>query len=141
MIVPDVNVLVALFRADHEHHEVVARWWRRTGEAGVSVTAPDLVWTGFVRIVTSSRVFRVPATVDEAFGFVKAVTAQPTYVPMGPLPHGMDEFERLCRDGQATGDFVPDAYVAAVARCLGAAVATLDRDFRRFDDLRLAVPS
>lgn len=141
MIVPDVNVLVALFRADHEHHEVVARWWRRTGEAGVAVTAPDLVWTGFVRVVTSPRVFKVPASVDEAFGFVKAVTAQSTYVAMGPLPHGMDEFERLCRDGHATGDFVPGAYVAAVARCLGAAVATLDRDFRRFDDLRLAVPA
>lgn len=140
MIVPDVNVLVALFRADHHHHELVSGWWHRTCEAGVTVTAPDLVWTGFVRIVTSPRVFTVPANVDEAFGFVKAVTAQPTYVAMGPLPHGMDEFERLCRDGHATGDFVPDAYVAAVARCLGASVATLDRDFRRFDDLRLAIP-
>ena len=141
MIVPDVNVLVALFRGDHEHHRTVADWWRRTSEAGVSFTAPDLVWTGFVRIVTSHRIFKVPASVDEAFGFVNALTAQPTHVTMGPLPHGMEEFERLCRDGHATGDFVPDAYLAAVARCLGAAVATLDRDFRRFDDLRLVEPA
>jgi uncharacterized protein len=141
VIVLDANVLVALYRADHPHHQLIAPWWARASTSGATVTAPDLVWTGFVRVVTSPRIFAVPATIEEGLGFVRAVRAHPAYLPTGTLPGVLDTFADLCSDGQVTGNLVTDAYIAAVAVSMGAELATLDRDFRRFDGLRILTPS
>ncbi len=137
MNVLDVNVLVALHRSDHVHHDVATRWWAGSSESGVPVTVPDPVWSGFVRVVTHRRIFAEASAQADAFGFVRAMLAQPTYLPIGPLPTLLAEFERLCVEGNSRADLVPDAYIAAVARCLGASVVTFDRDFRRFDGLSL----
>jgi predicted nucleic acid-binding protein len=45
-----------------------------------------------------------------------------------------------CREGAASGDLVPDAYLAAVATVLGAELVTADRDFARFPGLRWRHP-
>lgn len=118
--------------------DAVAReWWTHTRSTGRTVTTPDLVVTGFVRVVTHRRVFPEASTPAEAFDFVRAMYAQSTYLPLGPLPTLLTEFERLCVESGARADLVPGAYVAAVARSLGASVVTFDRDFRRFDGLSL----
>lgn len=137
MIIPDVNVLIALFRPEHPNHQAAREWWNTSAESGVPVTVPDLVWVGFVRITTNRRIFSVPATADEAWEFVRSVLGEPTYLHYAHHPRLLSEFESICSESQAAGDLVTDAYIAATARVLGAAVATFDRDFRRFDDLRL----
>lgn len=137
MIVLDVNVLVALFRRDHPRHDVVVDWWERNLADGTPITVPDVVLSGAVRIMTNGRIFAVPATPTEAFEFVRTVTDQPTYLAFRSPEAVIAEFERVCVQSDAGGDLVPDAYIAAVARCLGASVVTFDRDFRRFDGLSL----
>ncbi|MDQ2847636.1 MAG: PIN domain-containing protein [Actinomycetota bacterium] len=140
MMVLDVNVLVAAFRQDHPHHARTLPWWERQLAAGSSFCVPDDVWSGFVRVVTSTRIFTVPATASEAFAFVDATRQQSGYSCVPSIPGLLDLFGEICRSEQASGDLVPDAYIAAVARSLGAAVATFDRDFRRFDHLRTVAP-
>jgi toxin-antitoxin system PIN domain toxin len=137
VIVLDVNVLVALFDRAHVHHGVATKWWREAQSGGVPVTAPDLVWVGFVRLATHPKVSRKPGTVAEAHAFMETFTAQPLYLSYAHQPRVIPEFTAVCTESQARGNLVTDAYIAASARALGAAVATFDRDFRRFDDLRL----
>lgn len=137
MIVLDVNVLVALFDRAHVNYAVTTNWWRKAQSDGIPVTAPDLVWVGFVRLTTHPKVSRRPGTVAEAHAFMESFTAQPLYLTYAHQPRVIPEFTAICTEAQARGNLVTDAYIAASARALGAAVATFDRDFRRFDDLRL----
>lgn len=140
MILVDVNVLVAAHRADHSHHALVTPWFEALLDGAEAFTVPDAVWASFIRIVTHRRIFPVPSPTGDAFAFVRAVRAQPGHLPTAPSARHLDVFERVCADGQATGDLVPDAYLAALALDQGAAVATLDRDFTRFAGLRVVTP-
>lgn len=140
MIVADVNIMVAAFRGDHPHHSIVRPWFDRQLESVESLVVPNLVWVGFVRVVTSKRIFTVPATIDNALDFVDAVRAQPSYLALPALPKLLDVFGVVCRTQQVSGNLVTYAYIASVALGLGAAVASLDRDFRRFESLKIVEP-
>ncbi len=141
MIVLDVNVLLAAFRQDHPHHAPVRPWFEQTLARETAVVVPDLVWVGFLRIVTNDHVFAVPSPIGEAIAFLEAVTETASYVPVAGLSRGWSGFAGLAVEARAAGNLVPDAYVAAVADALACPVATMDRDFRRFPGLTVVDPS
>ncbi|WP_022885577.1 TA system VapC family ribonuclease toxin [Glaciibacter superstes] len=140
MIVLDVNVLLAAFRADHPHHPQVRPWSDQVFTTGDGIAVPDFVWVGFLRLVTSTHIFEVPSTVEEAFAFTEAVVTSPSYRSVPGLTDGLDIFKETATAGQARDNLIPDAYIAAVARAHSCPVVTLDRDFRRFDYLRIVDP-
>lgn len=141
MIVLDVNVLVAAFRQDHPHHSVARPWLIAALEADQPIVVPDSVWVGFVRVVTHPTVFAQPSPIEETSEFIDAVCRAPAFAIVTPPTDAPARLAELCRDSQATGNLVPDAWIAVIALALGAAVATFDRDFRRFDGLRIVTPS
>ncbi|MDQ3608887.1 MAG: VapC toxin family PIN domain ribonuclease, partial [Actinomycetota bacterium] len=59
---------------------------------------------------------------------------------VAPASSRLELFERMCREGDATGDLVPDAQLAALAIEFGAQLVSFDRDFARFPGLRWTVP-
>lgn len=132
----DVNVVLAVFRADHPDHDRVRRWFDGVLATGESFAVPVAVWASFLRLATNRRVFRVPAPVEECFEFVEAVRAQPAHLAVGPGPQHLAILRRLCLEADAAGDLVPDAVLGALAVEHGFTVATLDRDFARFDAVR-----
>jgi len=141
VIVIDLNVLVAAFRSDHPHHSAASPWLSTALAAPGTVIVPDLVWVGFVRIVTNSRIVVDPAPLEVASQFVLAVTESAGYRSVPGHLDGLQAFLDECAQGEASGDLVPDAYVASIARSYGCPVASFDRDLRRFDDLRLVTPA
>lgn len=140
MIVVDVNLLVAASRRDHVHHPI-ARPFFSDALAHDDVIVPDAVWSGFLRVVTSRRIFHVPTPMADAISFVRAVTSSSRYRLVAGLVDGLDPLLSLIEASESTSDLVPDAYIAAVAMAHGCPVATLDRDFRRFDGLRIVTPT
>lgn len=139
MVVLDVSVLVYALREDTARHEAALAWLQgRLATPTELVVVPDLVWVGFAAVVTSPRVFAQPSTVPEVTAFARAVGAQPTYRRVPGLILGIEALLSAMRDGQARANLVPDAYVAAVAIQLDAELATFDKDFHRFDGLRIA---
>ncbi|HEU4849216.1 MAG TPA: TA system VapC family ribonuclease toxin [Terrimesophilobacter sp.] len=141
MIVLDVNVLLAAFRGDHVHHSAARPWLAAALASGEGVLVPDLVWVGFVRLVTNNHIFEVPSTPAEAFEFVDAVCGSSAYSGIPGLVDGLSTFRDTVLDADAWGNLVPDAYLASVARAHAAPVASFDRDFRRFDGLEIIVPA
>jgi toxin-antitoxin system PIN domain toxin len=140
-MVLDVNVLIAADRRDHPEHLATKSWLEDLlSRTGTNVIVPDLVWVGYLRIVTNRRVFAVPTTVGEATEFVRAVCAAPGYLAAPGLPEGLAPFLALCQESRASANLITDAYIAAVARVNACPVATFDRDFRRFDGISLVVP-
>jgi toxin-antitoxin system PIN domain toxin len=100
----------------------------------------DETWASFIRVTTNRRIYAVPTPLSDAFEFVRAVRMQPGHVHARPDHRRIDVFERQCLESDAVGDLVPDAFLAAAAVVLGASVASFDRDFARFDNLRWERP-
>ena len=135
MILPDVNVLLAAHRDDHPHHAVVSTWFGALTSGNERFFVPGFLWAAFVRIATNRRIFNVPTPLDDAFAFMDAVRTQPNHLVVSMEPSHLAVFEDVCRTGDATGDLVNDAYLAAIAIDLGATLVSLDRDFARFESL------
>ena len=140
MILPDVNVLLAAFRRDHEFHAVCRPWLERTVSSANAFAISELVLTACVRIATNPRVLRDPSSLDEALAFADAVRRPGHAVLVSPGPRHWDIFTRLCRDAHVRGPLVTDAYFAALAIEHGCEWITLDGDFGRFADLRWRRP-
>jgi uncharacterized protein len=140
LILCDINVLVFAHREDAVDHGRYADWLDETIDSDEAYGISEMVLSGFMRIVTNRRIMKTPSTVEEALGFMDELREQPNAVTLTPGPRNWGIFERLCRDGGATGDLVPDAYLAALAIEHGAELITTDRDFARFDGLRWRTP-
>lgn len=137
----DVNVVLAAHRSDHQAFVEVRPWFDRLIAGDDRFGVPDPVWASFVRISTNRRIFEVPTPIEDAFAFLWSVRAQPHHVGVVPGSRHLGLFEQQCREGDATGDLVPDAYLAAIAIELGCELVSLDRDFARFPGLRWCRPS
>lgn len=140
MILLDVNVVLAAHRDDHPHHDLVWDWFTAILDGDEPFTVPDSVWASFIRLATSRRIFGVPTPIGDAFAFLRTVRTQPQFTPIVPTDRHLALFEALCADHDAHGDLAADAYVAALATEHGCAVASLDRDFARFESLRWLRP-
>ena len=141
MIVLDVNVLLAAHRDDHPYHAAVRPWFDTllAGDEAFCVTTS--VAASFIRLATHRRVFAEPTTLADAFGFLRAVLRQPHHLAAGPGDAHLELFERLCVEGDASGDLAADAYLAAIAVEHAATLVSLDRDFARFRGLRWRRPA
>jgi toxin-antitoxin system PIN domain toxin len=131
----DVNVLVNAHRIDVAEHDRYAAWLdeRRAGSEPLGLTG--VVLSGFLRVVTHPRVFREPTTVDVALQFVERLRASSAATLVEPGARHWGIFTRLCERVAATGNVVPDAYLAAIAIEVGARWVTADRGFARFPEL------
>lgn len=140
MLAPDVNVLVYAFREDLPEHTVCRQWLERTVAADAAFGLADLVLSGFLRVVTHPRVFKAPASLDLAAAFAESVRDQPNRLPLEPGDRHWAIFRRLCREIDAKGNLIADAYLAALAIEAGCEWITTDRDYSRFAGLRWRHP-
>ncbi len=81
-----------------------------------------------------------PVSAVEACDIVESWLAAPNVSMLEPGPRTWRHLAAICADSQARGALVMDAHLAALAREHGAAIATTDRDFRRFGDIRATNP-
>jgi len=140
VLLPDLNVLICAHRSDSSMHEPCRDWLQAVfaGDDAFGLCAPVLI--GLVRILTHPRVFRPPDTHDQAFAFVDALIAHPNALLLNPGRDHLALFQGLCRQVDARGDLVTDAYLAALAVETGAVLVSTDRDFALFPGLRWRQP-
>jgi uncharacterized protein len=135
----DVNMLVNAQRRDAEHHEPCLAVVKELlgGEEAYAVS--DFVINGFIRVVTNRR---IPAatSLEKAQQFADSVRHQPHAVIVHAGPRHWEIFTRLAKGAGATGNLVPDAYLAALAIEHGCEFVTCDKDFARFEGLRWRSP-
>ena len=136
----DVNVLVNAYRDDADHHEPC----RAAIEDAVSRPAAfgltPIVLSGFLRVVTHPKVFKTRTSLVNAIEFVDALQAAPQAVSIRPGPRHWEIFTNVCLEARATGNLIPDAYLAAIAIEAGCEFVTTDRDFARFPGLMWTDP-
>lgn len=140
MILPDVNVLVHAYREDAPRHAPVRAWLEELVHSDRAFGLSDFVLSGFLRVVTHRRIFAPPTPLEGALEFAEALRSQPNCIVLAPGDRHWSIFTRLCREGDARGNLVPDAYLAALAIESGSELVTTDRDFARFEDLDWRTP-
>lgn len=140
MILCDVNVLVYAYRTEAPEHERYVAWLREAIASEQAYGVSELVLSRFLRVVTHPRGMTTPAPIRSALGFADKLLEQPNAVTLTPGRRHWAIFERLCREANATGNLVPDAYLAALAIEHGAELITTDGDFARFPGLRWRHP-
>ena len=121
-------------------HAAYREWLGEAVRSDEAFGVSELVLSGFVRIVTHPRVFSPPEPVESALAFADAVRGVPNAVKVAPGERHWAIFERLCREADARGNLVPDAYLAALAIESGCEWVTTDRDYARFPGLRWRHP-
>jgi toxin-antitoxin system PIN domain toxin len=97
----------------------------------------DLVLSGFLRIVTHPRVFDPPTPLEKSLEFVEALRVQTNVLVLSSGRRHWGIFIRLCREANARGNLIPDAFLAALAIESGSEWVTTDRDFARFRGMRI----
>lgn len=135
-----MNVLVLAHRRDQTDHARVKRWLESEVNSDRPFGLADLAVAGFVRIVTSPRIYRQPSRLATAIDFIDGLIAQPTCVPVTAGPRHWRILRQLLTAADARGNLVPDAHLVAIAVENGATVATRDRGFARFPDVRWLDP-
>jgi len=137
---PDVNVLVYAHRCDVDDHQQYLDWLTSLINSDQAFGVSELVLSGFLRIVTHSRIFKKPSDLTAALRFVDQIKTQPSCITVFPGPRHWSIFDSLIRTSKAKGNLIPDAYHAALAIEYGCEWITTDRDFARFKNLKWRHP-
>lgn len=140
MILPDANILIYAHNEASENHAEAKRWLEEKLQSTEVVCFSWQTITAFLRILTNSKLFSNPLTLKQAFEIVEQWLSRPNAVVLEPTANFLQIFQKTAIDGQANGALLMDAHLAALAIEHGAVLATTDRDFSRFDGLKIEMP-
>ena len=140
MILPDVNILIYAVDPTAANHGRYRDWLDSVINGdGIYGMSPQVL-SFVLRILTNRRAVRNPQPLEKVLAFANLLIDRPNCQIVQPGPGHWRIFSDLCRKTNARGDLVPDAWFAALAIESGCEWITLDRDFRRFDGLRVRTP-
>lgn len=133
-------MLLYAHREELDAHDRALDWLRATLGEPTAFGLSDLVLSGFLRVATHPRVFDPPTPLERALAFVRALAERPNRVAIEPGPRHWRIFTDLCVAAGASGNMLPDAFLAALAIESGSEWITLDRGFARYPGLRWRHP-
>ncbi len=140
MYLMDVNILVYAHREDVNDHKLFLQWLESLLNGHTDYGYSELVLSGFLRVVTHPKVFEIPSSVDDALFFVNQIRNQPNAIKITPKENHWGIFEKLMSEIKAKGNFIPDAYHAALAIESGCEWITTDKGFKKFKGLKTIHP-
>jgi toxin-antitoxin system PIN domain toxin len=136
----DANLLLYAYDASSRFHGVARPWLESQLSGPEPVGLPWAVLLAFLRISTNPRALARPLAVEDAAAIVASWLDQRCVVPAEPGERHWEILAGLLARAQARGPLVTDAHLAALAIEHGALLATTDRDFARFERLRMVNP-
>jgi toxin-antitoxin system PIN domain toxin len=136
----DVNVLVYAHRPESPNHQAYREWLEAARRGPEPLALIPVVLSGFLRVVTHPRIFKEPTPLDVGVGYLDALRQSPAAVGVMPGERHWGIFTDLCRRLNATGNTVPDLFLAAIAIEQGAGWVSADRRFAGVPGLRWVDP-
>ena len=140
MILVDANVLLYAEDSLSPYHGTARQWWDAQLSGSSPVCLCWMVLTAFIRIGTNRRVFERPLSLKEAIHRVQSWVDQPCTRLIYPTEQHWQVLQELLEQGQAVGNLVTDAHLAALAIEHGCQLYSTDSDFARFPKLKWSNP-
>lgn len=141
MIVLDANVLLYAYDVGSRSHARCREWLESALNGDGQIAIPWQTILAFIRIATNPRAFNKPLDIADAVDIVETWLARPHVVVLTPGAGYWVALKKQLLEAQVSGPLVTDAALAALALERGARIATTDRDFRRFDGLKILDPT
>jgi len=140
VILVDANVLLYAEDSLSPYHDIARQWWDTQLSGSSPVCLCWTVLTAFIRIGTNRRVFERPLSLKEAIRRVQSWVDQPCTRLIYPTEQHWQVLQELLEQGQAVGNLVTDAHLAALAIEHGCQLYSTDSDFARFPKLKWSNP-
>ena len=137
----DVNILLYASDTESRFHQGAKRFLLETasGDEVFCLAWPTIM--SYLRIATHPSIFASPLAPDIALGNIEDLLTLPHARALAEQEGFWQIYSKVCRDLPVRGNLVPDAHLAALLLQNGVeTLYTLDRDFRKFDFLRLRDP-
>jgi toxin-antitoxin system PIN domain toxin len=136
LIAIDTNLLVYAHRRDSTWHSTASEALRRLAQSSRPWAIPWPVLHEFLAIVTHSRIYDPPSTVEQACIQVDNWLESPSLVLLGEVADYWSVLRRHVSEGRVSGPRVHDAHIAALCAQHGVSeLWSADRDFSRFPAL------
>lgn len=140
MIFPDINLLVYAYNASSVQHEKAIDWLESQMNGGEKVCFCWHTILGFIRISTTPSTFPRYFSASSAISIASELMGSPNAIMISPGERHFSLFARLAEETGFSGPKVSDIHLAALAIEHAATFASSDRDFRRFEGLKLIDP-
>lgn len=133
MYLVDANILVYATDAGARQHGASRAWL--DGELARGPRYVGLPWPSilaYLRLVTNPRIYSPPAPPAEAWQRAKEWLGRPSAWIPAPGPRHQQLLSEIIEGVGPTGNLIPDAHLAALAREHGLTVVSTDSDFGKF---------
>jgi toxin-antitoxin system PIN domain toxin len=140
VILVDSNILLYAEDELSPKHDAARKWWDEQLSGPLPVCLCWAVISSFIRLASNSRVFDNPLSVVQATKRVQSWLDQPCVRLIEPTDRHWLAFQEMLTDGQALGNLVTDAHLAALAVQYGCELMSTDADFARFPRLKWTNP-
>jgi hypothetical protein len=140
LILVDANILLYAEDSLSPHHQQARSWWDEQLSGTSPVCLSWVVLAAFIRIATNPRVFAHPLSLTQAIARVQSWLDQPCTRVVQPTERHWVVFQQMLTSGQAVGNLVTDAHLAALAIEHGCELFSSDSDFARFPKLKWENP-
>lgn len=137
----DANTLLHAYDRSAAQHDTCRTWLESVFNAPEPVALPWQTILAFVRITTNPRAVKHPLSNVQACDIVATWLERPNVVVVNAADRFWDILRQQILDAQISGPLVTDAALAALAIEQGATLCSTDRDFRRFEGLKLVDPT
>jgi toxin-antitoxin system PIN domain toxin len=137
----DANTLLYAYDSNSTHHEACRDWLNTAFDAEEIIALPWQTLLALVRIATNPRAVQQPLTGPEACEIVGEWLQRPNVVVLDAGERFWEIFATLVDEAQLRGPLVTDAALAALAIENGATLCSTERDFRRFERLKVLDPT
>jgi uncharacterized protein len=137
----DANILLYAYDKSAIHHDTCRTWLESVFNAPETIALPWQTILAFVRIATNPRAVKNPLSNAQACDIVSTWLERPNVVVVNAAERFWNILRQQILDAQVTGPLVTDAALAALAIEQGATLCSTDRDFRRFEGLKLIDPT
>jgi len=135
VVILDSNVLLYVHIEGFPQHKKAKAWLAQAISNGTeTIGIPWQVAASFLRISTNTRVFKQPFDLGFAKQCLDDLFSHPLIHAVVPTNDHWKHYSRILFELNLTGDIVMDAHIVAIAVEHRAAVASTDKDFRRFSD-------
>ncbi|MCE9603914.1 MAG: PIN domain-containing protein [Planctomycetia bacterium] len=138
MLLPDINVWLALAFAGHKHHQSAQVWLETAVEHTLFFCR--LTQQGFLRLASSKAIVGAEVvSLRDAWKAYDTIFADPR-VEFASEPPGIEPVWRSYTQSESFSPKVwNDAYLAAFARISGFEVITFDQGFKVYDDVKRTI--
>ncbi len=140
MILVDANILIYAYNDGAEQHDQAKQWLEDVFSSNDAVRLSLCSILTFLRLTTQRPVMAHPYSMTEASQIVDAWLDLDNVDVLQPGNRHWQILRNVLVNAQIRGSMVSDAHLAALAIEHGATLYTTDKDFSRFDGLRVVNP-